>query len=296
MKLAIFSGLLAGASAFSVQQLPSHASSLSMAEVAEAVEVAEVAEVAEAVEVAAEETSDDYNCISKEDILSSPNCIEMAVVWDPLKLADAGGDETLAWFRHAEVKHGRVAMAAFVGWWAVASNIHFPGSLSTGLPFASIPTQGLQAWEAVPGIGKVQMLLFAGLIELCDEYFHSTKGTHYVRTGTAADWQSKLTFYRFLYTRFNSNTISFIPPVFKITVIAPWRNPRKGMCSTTNLNHFLTPSSIFQSHPFSINYILHHSYRIWFLVCMIHLDFPRKGLKKIFHEAETLRLRMAVLP
>jgi len=181
MKLAIFSGLLAGASAFSVQQLPQHASSLSMADVAEAVEVAEVAED---VEVAAEETSDDYDCISKEEILSSPNCIEMAVVWDPLKLADAGGDETLAWFRHAEVKHGRVAMAAFVGWWAVASGIHFPGSLSTGLPFESIPTQGLQAWEAVPGIGKVQMLLFSGLIELCDEYFHSTKGTHYLRGGT----------------------------------------------------------------------------------------------------------------
>merc|ERR1711957_850841 len=118
--------------------------------------VAEVAEVAEAVEVAAEETSDDYNCISKEDILSSPNCIEMAVVWDPLKLADAGGDETLAWFRHAEVKHGRVAMAAFVGWWVVGAGIRLPGQLATDLDFASIPSKGLEAWDAVPGWGKVQ--------------------------------------------------------------------------------------------------------------------------------------------
>ena len=35
--------------------------------------------------------------------------------FDPWGLADVGSPETLAWYRAAELKHGRVCMAAFVG-------------------------------------------------------------------------------------------------------------------------------------------------------------------------------------
>jgi len=51
-------------------------------------------------------------CISKSEVLKSPNTIEVGKVWDPLGLAEIGSDETVAWFRHSEIKHGRVAMAA----------------------------------------------------------------------------------------------------------------------------------------------------------------------------------------
>jgi hypothetical protein len=51
-------------------------------------------------------------CIPKAEILKSPDTTEMGKVWDPLGLADGGSDETVAWFRHSEVKHGRIAMAA----------------------------------------------------------------------------------------------------------------------------------------------------------------------------------------
>ena len=125
-----------------------------------------------------------YTCISKEAILASPNTIEFGSVWDPLGLAELGSDETLAWFRHAEVKHGRVAMAAFVGWWAVGAGLRLPGELTFGTEFSSLPSKGLEAWDAVPGWGKAQMLLFAGLIEFHDELFYSRRGTHYLRGGT----------------------------------------------------------------------------------------------------------------
>lgn len=105
-------------------------------------------------------------------------------MWDPLGLAEIGGDETMAWYRHAEIKHGRVAMAAFVGWWAVGAGLRFPGELAHGLSFDDIPSNGLDAWNSVPGAGKTQMLLFAGLIELHDEIFFSRRGTHYLKGGT----------------------------------------------------------------------------------------------------------------
>ncbi|KAL7433930.1 hypothetical protein ACHAXH_002233 [Discostella pseudostelligera] len=123
-------------------------------------------------------------CVSKQTVLSEPDTTEFGGIWDPLGLADIGSDETIAWYRHSEIKHGRVAMAAFVGWWAVGAGVRFPGELAHGLDFASIPSKGLEAWDAVPGWGKAQMLLFAGLIELHDEIFHSRRGTHYLKGGT----------------------------------------------------------------------------------------------------------------
>ena len=121
---------------------------------------------------------------TREEILSEPDTIEFGKIWDPCGLSELGSDETIAWFRHAEIKHGRVAMAAFVGWWAVGAGVRFPGELSHGLEFSSIPSKGLEAWDAIPGWGKAQMLLFAGLVEFHDELFYSRRSTHYMRGGT----------------------------------------------------------------------------------------------------------------
>lgn len=121
--------------------------------------------------------------ISKEEILKSPDTTEFGSIWDPLGLAEIGSEETLAWYRHSEIKHGRIAMAAFVGWWAVGAGLRLPGDLSYGQAFSSIPSKGLEAWDAVPGWGKAQLLLFAGLIEFHDELFYSKRSTHYMRGG-----------------------------------------------------------------------------------------------------------------
>ena len=62
--------------------------------------------------------------------------------FDPLGFAADADDATLAWYRHAELKHGRVAMLAFVGFCVQSAGIHTPGlmlSTSKGLKFEDLP-------------------------------------------------------------------------------------------------------------------------------------------------------------
>ena len=58
--------------------------------------------------------------------------------FDPLNLANLGSDETLAWFRAAELKHSRCAMAATTGYLINAAGFHFPGMLSHDISFESL--------------------------------------------------------------------------------------------------------------------------------------------------------------
>jgi len=93
--------------------------------------------------------------------------------WDPLGLADLGSPATLAFFRHAELKHCRVAMAAFTGWLVAVSGVHFPGlcSFSEGISFEDISQlTPMEQWGAVPALGKAQILLAIGIIEHQSEW------------------------------------------------------------------------------------------------------------------------------
>jgi len=81
-------------------------------------------------------------------------------IFDPLSFSTMGGDKTLAFFRHAEIKHGRVAMAAVVGLLFHINHIHFPGYLSPtyGVSFAELSEMGpFDAWNAVPLLGQIQV-------------------------------------------------------------------------------------------------------------------------------------------
>jgi hypothetical protein len=76
--------------------------------------------------------------------------------FDPFDLATLGSDETLAWFRAAELKHSRVAMLATTGYLVQAAGIHFPGMLSKDVSFESLSTmKPFDAWDAVPDNGKI---------------------------------------------------------------------------------------------------------------------------------------------
>jgi len=85
--------------------------------------------------------------------------------WDPLGLANNISEEKFRQYRIAELKHGRVAMAAVVGY-IVQEVVRFPGFLypKEGLKFADIPN-GVAAIGAVPLLGWIQILALIGLLE-----------------------------------------------------------------------------------------------------------------------------------
>ncbi len=62
---------------------------------------------------------------------------------------------TIDWMREAEVKHGRIAMLAVVGWLAVDAGVRFPGA---GEAYTSIPGS-LAAHEAAVSNGSMAVLL-----------------------------------------------------------------------------------------------------------------------------------------
>jgi len=99
-------------------------------------------------------------------------------LWDPLGLADLGTETTVAWYRAAEIKHGRVAMAATVGWIINEMGLTFPGEVATGVTYKSLG-KGVDAWVALPDYGKAQIIAFIGILELGAE----AQQPHYLKGG-----------------------------------------------------------------------------------------------------------------
>jgi hypothetical protein len=119
--------------------------------------------------------------------------------WDPLGIAQ-GQKETIGWYRHAEIKHGRVAMAAFVGYCVQSNGIHFPWNLQAPIggvgPMASLPTISFgdiaaaggpaDQWDALPTAAKLQILMVVGFLEMWSEtsmVLELDGEAHYVRGG-----------------------------------------------------------------------------------------------------------------
>ena len=115
---------------------------------------------------------------TREDLKAlAVKCNPTVGYWDPLDVCEAFGDypstetATVGWFRHAEIKHGRVAMAAFVGFIVQSNGICFPWNLTGDTPFSAIAAAGGPAaqWDALPTLSKLQILGFIGLLELWGE-------------------------------------------------------------------------------------------------------------------------------
>lgn len=119
--------------------------------------------------------------------------------WDPLSLAEQefwgqSQEATIGFLRHAEMKHGRVAMAGFVGFWAHASGIVFPWRMTggpDGQTFAEIAAGAKSAapgdiWDGIPEVAKWQILFAIGTLEFYSEIpaaLEQGGQTHYMRGG-----------------------------------------------------------------------------------------------------------------
>ena len=98
-------------------------------------------------------------------------------------------EAAIGFLRHAEIKHGRVAMAAFVGYIVQANGIHFPWGLTrAGVTFGDISAAGGPAdqWDALPTASKLQILGFVALFEFFGENSFCLEASgekHYMRGG-----------------------------------------------------------------------------------------------------------------
>jgi len=91
--------------------------------------------------------------------------------WDPLGLSVTRPEKFARW-RAVEIKHGRIAMMATVGYIAQEC-LRWPGYLSKSadVKFADIPN-GIAGFKAIPAAGLAQILLFIGVMEVATWRFY----------------------------------------------------------------------------------------------------------------------------
>jgi hypothetical protein len=83
--------------------------------------------------------------------------------FDPLGLSKDIDQDTFDQYRTAELKHGRVAQLAVVGY-VVPEFFRFPFDISPGIPCADVPN-GVAALEAIPALGWAQIIFLIGAVD-----------------------------------------------------------------------------------------------------------------------------------
>jgi hypothetical protein len=70
-----------------------------------------------------------------------------------------GEEAAIGFLRHAEIKHGRIAMFAFVGYVVQSNGVHWPWAIeSSGLSFGDLSAAGSppEQWDALSTAAKIQ--------------------------------------------------------------------------------------------------------------------------------------------
>jgi len=111
--------------------------------------------------------------------------------WDPLNLATQefwgqSNEATIGFLRHAEIKHGRVAMAGFIGYCVHENGIHFPWTYP-GVDWAAFEKMSAPAvWDNLPIGARVQIIVGVGILEAWGEsspVLEADGEAHYMRGG-----------------------------------------------------------------------------------------------------------------
>jgi len=131
---------------------------------------------------------------TKADLVElAGKCNPAVKFFDPLGLAEQnfwGTDEsaTIGFLRHAEIKHGRMAMFAFVGFCAQSNGFRWPWAMTLeGTPFPEAGGVPGAQWDALPSAAKWQIICFAAIFELWGE---GALATHYMKGGKAGVFPS----------------------------------------------------------------------------------------------------------
>merc|ERR1712157_156915 len=112
--------------------------------------------------------------------------------YDPSNLADAdfwgqGNEATIGFLRHAEIKHGRVAMFAFIGYIAHANGFKFPWAMQMdGSPFPT-ETNPPALWDTISDSAKWQIFAVIAFLEFWSE-LSTPNNTHYMKGGRPGDF------------------------------------------------------------------------------------------------------------
>jgi len=130
------------------------------------------------------------------DLVTKADLIELAEksnpvlkYWDPIDLTSTtifgeSNEATISFLRHAEIKHSRVAMAAFVGYLVQSNGIQFPWRQLGGDWVSEAGLSPPEQWDSMPDAAKFQIIGFIGFLEL----FSESAGTHYMRGGTPGSY------------------------------------------------------------------------------------------------------------
>jgi hypothetical protein len=101
-------------------------------------------------------------------VKDSPYENELGVIaptgfFDPLGLSKNIDQETFDQYRTSELKHGRVAQLAVIGY-IVPEIYRFPFDIAPGLPCSEVPN-GVAAINAIPALGWAQIFFLIGAVD-----------------------------------------------------------------------------------------------------------------------------------